>query len=91
MVLIGPCMVLAPLVAVVAFLAVPFWPVAIVIVAAIWLVVWPIERVMKLLGVGVMQGWSAKIGRTLYYVIKPWVYLDVRYPNGPRSSAPPPP
>lgn len=86
MILIGPCMLLAPLVAVLAFLAVPFWPVAIVLVATAWLVVWPLEHGLALAGVQLMQGWSAWVARTLYNVVKPWVWLDTRYPNAtPRS------
>ena len=86
-ILIGPCMLLAPLVAVLAVLALPLWPIAIVIVATTWLLVWPIERVMALCGLRVMQGWSVALGRTLYYVVKPWVYLDTRYPNAPRPGS----
>ena len=85
-ILLGPCMLLAPLVAVLAFLALPLWPIAIVIVAAIWLLVWPMERVMALFGLRFMQGWSVSLGRTLNYVVKPWVYLDKRYPAAPRAD-----
>ena len=86
-ILIGPCMLLAPLVAVLAVLALPLWPVAIVIVATTWLLVWPIERVTALCGLRFMQGWSVALGHTLYYVVKPWAYLDKRYPMAARSGS----
>ncbi len=74
-------MLVAPLVAVLAILALPLWPVAIVVAAALWLVVWPLERLLPHVGLRFMQGWSTFLARTLRYVVKPWVYLDERYPR----------
>ena len=81
-------MLLAPLVAVLALLAVPLWPVAIVMIGALWLLTWPLERGARLLGLAAFRGWSAAIGRTLFVVAKPWVYLNSRYPTPPTGGDP---
>ncbi|MFI5310660.1 MAG: hypothetical protein ACHQQ3_05475 [Gemmatimonadales bacterium] len=75
-VLIGPCMFLAPLVLVVALLAIPLWPVAIVLIGACWLAVWPLERLVALAGFRGMRGWSAAIARLFVTVLRPWDYFD---------------
>lgn len=85
MILIGPCMLLAPLVAVLVVIALPLWPVAIAVLGVLWLVVWPLERATTLVGLRVMRGWSRAVGRTFYFVLKPWVYLDTRYPDAPQQ------
>jgi hypothetical protein len=77
-------MLLAPLVAVLAILALPVWPVAIVLVGAAFLVLWPVERLLGLLGTGLMSGWSAAVGRAFMLVLRPWRYFDP-----PRPAAAP--
>jgi hypothetical protein len=72
---------------VLAFLAIPFWPVALVILGALWLLVWPIERLAALVGLRGLTGWSAAVGRVFYIVLKPWVYLDKRYPRVLRNDS----
>ena len=80
--LLGPCTLLAPLVLVVAILAVPLWPVALALVGVTWLLVWPVERLLGALGVSVMQGWSLSIGRLFRVLLTPWTYFDP--PTPPR-------
>lgn len=74
--LLGPCTLLAPLVLLVAILAIPLWPVALVVIGATWLVVWPIEHLLRALGVSAMQGWHTKIGRLFRTLLTPWTYFD---------------
>ena len=77
-------MLLAPLVAVLAILALPLWPVAIVLVGAAFLLIWPVERLLGLLGTRWMSGWSAVVGRAFMLALRPWRYFDA-----PRPAAAP--
>jgi hypothetical protein len=75
-VLVGPCMLVAPLVAVVAILCIPLWPVAIVVVGMAWLVVWPLEQLARRAGSVAVAGWSARVAKAFVTVLKPWNYFD---------------
>ena len=79
-------MLLAPLVAVLAILALPLWPVAIALLGVVWLLLWPLERVISFTGAPAMRGWSAAVGRVFYIVLKPWVYIEKRYPRAAPSE-----
>ena len=74
--LLGPCMLLAPAVFVLAILAVPLWPVALALVGVTWLVVWPLEQLLGALGIAATQGWCSKIGRLFRVLLTPWKYFD---------------
>ena len=76
-------MLLAPLVLVLAILAVPLWPVALALVGAAWCIVWPVERLLGALGVAAMRGWSTRIGRLFRTLLTPWTYFDP--PAPPRA------
>lgn len=79
--LLGPCMLLAPFVLVLAILAVPLWPVALAAVGLCWLIVWPLERLFAALGRRTLQGATVKIGRLFRTLLTPWTYFDS--PNPP--------
>ncbi len=87
-------MLLAPLVAVLAILALPLWPVAIVLVGAAFLLIWPVERLLGLMGTRWMSGWSAAVGRAFMLVLRPWRYFDpprpVAAPEQQETSSPGP-
>lgn len=80
-VLIGPCIVVAPFVILAMLLAIPLWPVAIVVVCAMWMLVWPLERVLRALGVRRFDGASAAVSRWLVVVVKPWSLFETVSPS----------
>ncbi|MFN8574723.1 MAG: hypothetical protein U0132_21900 [Gemmatimonadaceae bacterium] len=75
-ILVGPCMFVAPLAAVLAILAIPLWPVAILFVGVTWLLVWPLEQLLIAMGVRSDNAWSRSIARLFMTVLKPWTYFD---------------
>jgi hypothetical protein len=76
MILIGPCMLAAPLVAVLAILAVPLWPIAIVVLAVARLVFWPFERLVTAMGYSWATRASSKLAVWFKMALKPWSYFD---------------
>lgn len=58
---IGPCMFLAPLVAVLLIVAIPLWPVALALLAALLIVTWPLEQLCRLLHIPAFVGASAAV------------------------------
>lgn len=78
---IGPCMLVAPLVFLVGLLLVPLWPVAIVTIAALWVVVWPLEQVLLLLHVRAVKGMSRRVGQWLRIVTRPWILFEQKVPT----------
>ncbi len=74
---IGPCMFVAPLVPVLMILAIPLWPVAIVTLSALWLVTWPLERLLHALGVRQLDGAARRVARWLGYALRPWSFFEV--------------
>ncbi|MEO6447522.1 MAG: hypothetical protein ABIZ91_05930 [Gemmatimonadaceae bacterium] len=80
MILFGPCMLAAPLVAVIAILALPLWPVAIVVLGVLRILWWPVERVATALDQAWAREWSATLARWYQAVLKPWVYFEQRRP-----------
>lgn len=74
--LIGPCLVAAPVVAAVAVLAIPLWPVSIVALGVAWLVAWPIEHTLLLLGVIERARASSALGHYFGFALRPWTIFD---------------
>ena len=72
----GPCAIFAPFVFLLFFLLLPFWPVAIVLVALAWCIVWPLEKLTNAVGSDVMAGWTAWMSYAVVVTCKPWVYFD---------------
>jgi len=89
-VIIGPCMFLAPVVFVLMLLAIPLWPVAIVVVTVMWLVTWPVEQMLRLVGIRRADGAAATVARWLRVVVKPWVLFE-KAARPPSASPPAPP
>jgi hypothetical protein len=90
-ILLGPCIVLAPLIAVLALLALPLWPVAIVLLGLLWLLVWPMEHLALVLGLRDHAGVSDTLRRWFLNVLRPWVYFEERKRRLEREEGPPPP
>lgn len=74
MALIGPCIVAAPVVGVVAILALPLWPVAIVVVGIVRLPVWILARLSP------SSRWATRfdqrLGSAFKLVLRPWSWFD---------------
>ncbi len=84
MIAIGPCMLLAPLVFILALLAVPFWPVILALIGLTWLVLWPVERMAVWMGLRTTMGWTAAVGRVFRIVLTPWTYFDLPVKKEPQ-------
>ncbi|MBI3504414.1 MAG: hypothetical protein HY059_06200 [Proteobacteria bacterium] len=89
--LIGPCFFLAPVVAVLAVLAIPLWPVCLAVLFAMFVVVWPVEQVVTRLGVTRMRGASARVWGWLLWMSTPWNWFDLpkKAPPAVPPAAPP--
>ena len=85
---IGPCMFVAPLVFLLGLLLVPLWPVAIVVMAALWLVAWPLEQLLLLLRVRAVKGMSRRVARWLRVVTRPWILFELPPPKKPTAGDP---
>jgi hypothetical protein len=88
--LLGPCMFLAPLVMVLAILAIPLWPVVLVALGAAWLIVWPVEFLARALGVHAIDGTAKKLGGWFRFMLTPWTYFDVPAKPAPAVEPAPP-
>lgn len=85
MILIGPCMFVAPLLVVLLPIALVLWPPALILIGLAWLLTWPLARGDKSSG-----GARAhhKIGRWFWTVLRPWDYFDIPKPAAKKASAP---
>jgi len=81
---IGPCMFLAPVVAVLGILAIPLWPVVLAALLLSYVVAWPVEKLASLVGVHALDGASATIWRWTKWMSAPWNWFDlpVKKPGG---------
>ena len=79
--LIGPCLVVAPVVGAVAVLAIPLWPVSIVALGVAWLVAWPVEHALLVLGVIERARASPALGRYVGFALRPWTIFDPSRPG----------
>lgn len=83
---IGPCFLLAPVVAVLAVLAIPLWPVCLAVLLVMLIVVWPIEQIGTRLGIGALRGASARVWGWLRWMSTPWNWFDL--PNARPAGEP---
>jgi len=89
---IGPCMFVAPLVFLLGLLLVPLWPVAIVVMAVVYGLVWPVEHVLTLCRVRWLDGASRRVGRWLKIVTMPWILFEpLPPPAAPAANKEAPP
>lgn len=76
-VLVGPCMFVAPLVVLLVPVAIVVWPVAVVVLGASWLAVWPAALVAERLGGRWLPERHRALGHWFRVVLRPWNYFDV--------------
>lgn len=89
---IGPCFFLAPIVAVLAIVALIAWPFVVVAALVPWLLAWPLERLLVAAGVGAARGLFARATRVMRLVAMPWSWFDgIPKPGAARTDADQPP
>ena len=79
--LIGPCMLLAPLVVLLVPVALVLWPVVLAALGAAWLVTLPVAVALWVAD-GSPPHWHAVLGRWFTYTLRPWQYFEP-----PRAAA----
>ena len=67
----GPCVLFVPFVALAFIVALPLWPVAIVVVGLAWC----IARLGAFAGVWSTR-WSARLALAFLVTLKPWIWFD---------------
>ena len=87
--LIGPCMFVAPLLVLLIPVALVLWPPALILTGLAWLVVWPFAATAK--RPGPVTRLHATLGRWFGTLLKPWNYFDVPTDASPPSPPPPQP
>ncbi len=73
---LGPCFLLAPLVVVAVIIAIPLWPVAMVLLSALLLVTWPLEHLCALLRIPAFRGATVRVWGWLKWMSKPFNWFD---------------
>lgn len=73
---IGPCFLLAPVVAALALLAIPLWPIALVLLLIVFILTWTVELVGTRLGLTRLRGRSAAVWRAFIWLRTPWNWFD---------------
>jgi hypothetical protein len=84
--LIGPCILVAPLVVAGLIIAIPLWPVAIAVTAGCWLLSAAGELVLRAVGIHALDGWELAMRRVLLLVLTPWSYFDSPPPESPPDA-----
>lgn len=74
--LIGPCMFVAPLLVLLIPLMVVLWPVVLAVLGAAWIVLLPVAAGVRL-AAGTYPLWHRKLGGWFVYMLRPWQYFDV--------------
>ena len=69
-------MLVAPLVVVALIVAIPLWPVALALLAALLVVTWPLEVLCRLLRIPAFRGATATVWRWLKWMSMPLNWFD---------------
>jgi hypothetical protein len=85
-VLLGPCMFVAPLLVLLLPVAAVLWPIVLTVLGAVYVLLWPIVRIAVLAGDRRLAGWHAILGRWFVWMLRPWRYFDP--PSGGASGPP---
>lgn len=73
---IGPCILFAPLLIALALLAIPLWPVAIILCALWWVIAWLAEHTCRVFRIEACVGASQRAARRLQMALRPWRLFD---------------
>lgn len=89
--LIGPCMFVAPLLVVLIPVALVLWPPTLLVLGIVWLILWPFavaahDDPSK----GVVHA-RRTVGHWFRTVLTPWTYFDVPQVPPPHAASHPPP
>lgn len=89
---IGPCFFLAPIVAVLAIVALIAWPFVVVAALVPWLLAWPLERLLVAAGMDAARGLFARATRVMRLVAMPWSWFNgIPKPGAARTIPDEPP
>jgi len=81
-------MLVAPLVVVALIIAIPLWPVALALLAALCVVTWMLERLCRLLRIPAFQGATARAWRRLVWLSRPFNWFDTPAIREPQDKPP---
>lgn len=83
--LLGPCMVMAPLVLLAIPVGIVLWPPALLLLGLVYLLLWPLAALARGRGSPGLPALHARVGALFRAVLTPWSYFDEP------SGAPPAP
>ena len=84
-VLIGPCMFLAPLVVLLLPVAAVLWPPVLLLVGLAWLLLWPFASFCARRGWPWLPARHRTLRRWFVTLLKPWNYFDAPPPGAPKA------
>lgn len=87
-VLIGPCMFVAPLMILLVPVAIVLWPVAVVVLGVGYLAIWPFALVATRMGDAWLPARHRWVGKWFLVVLRPWNFFDLPKKRAPSSPGP---
>ena len=87
-VLIGPCMFVAPLLVLLVPVAVVLWPVVLLVLGVLCVLLWPLALISSWLGGHWLPARLATIGRWFVFMLRPWKYFDPPKRPAPQDATP---
>jgi hypothetical protein len=87
-VLIGPCMFVAPLLAPLVPLAVVLWPIVLFVLGVFYVLLWPLALISSWLGGRWLPARLATIRRWFVFMLRPWKYFDPPKRAVPQDATP---
>jgi hypothetical protein len=87
-VLIGPCMFVAPLLVLLLPVAVVLWPVVLVVLGVACALLWPVATISALLGGRWLPARLATLRRWFVFMLRPWRYFDPPLRTAPQDPPP---
>ena len=73
---IGPCIIAAPFILVLAIAAAVLWPFVLAGIAILWIAIWPLEALLVAFGAVPDRRVSAWIGRAALRVLRAWTTFE---------------
>ncbi len=86
MILVGPCMLLAPVVVILLPVAIVLWPFVLAFVGVLWLLLWPFTLLARSMEKPWLPEKHAQLGRLFATLLKPWNYFDLPQNKGPDAQ-----
>ena len=74
--LLGPCMFMAPLVLILIPIGIVLWPPTLLVLGITYLLLWPFAAIARRQGAVRLPAMHATLGRWFRTVLTPWTYFD---------------